>query len=806
MAATGVPLFIPAVAANGTVASSFKLNGWVPTSAGAPTATRRTFYTDPELATPAANPATLGAAGRVVYVNPALSYAFTITDAAEAVTYDTIYVPAELDAAGAAVLTALNVATYAALTALTAAVGLVDNGIYYTYARTTEEDGGAGFWRYDSASTATANGGTIMAIDGGGAGRFFRLYTGALQARWFTPFDNSTDETTTLQAAITAATNAVLDLPPATALVTQLTLPNNIRIVGMGPGITTIKRKNSTGAITSVLYATGKNNITLEDFTVDGNKANQTNAATNIAYDTSCYNVHFKNIETKNAKAVGGSFGSGITLADTADFTNDTWSSVEGCTIRDNDTYGLNALRCLNLRLENNLAEGQTSNAGLAVNDFTLPVPSSPTNQYIIVVGNIMKGNASGLEMFGFRSSNTAIGDVGSDSNFISRAIVIADNVAYSNTGYGLAVQADSVSITGNILDSNGSNTSNGNMLLNARYFSCTGNIFRRGYYFGLDAGGSRDGLIVGNEFHETGNVANQCIALNLGAVRYATVRGNKFSLNGGTGASGGAYNIFATRYDGASATNWLPWSGTQLTIEQNDITINDTDVVGINVSQGYEGVTIRKNVIRLVAAGTPLQIYTPGASTLIEDNQVYSESGTTWTPTVTSAATIVVPDYGSHFAVSGTATISNIRTTSSDFMYQKVGYVIQTSGGSGYTSQPTVSFTGGGGSGAAGVAALGADGVVYGVYMTNYGSGYTSTPTVGFSGGGGSGAAATAYVGIEPPYGREITLLFADAAILDTGPGNLYLASDKTGSAFGLSWTKLGLRFGNAYEISRGV
>ena len=94
MAATGVPFYIPAVAANGTVASSFKVNGWVPTSAGAPTATRRTFYTDAELTTPAANPATLGASGRVFYVNPALSYAFTITDAAGAVTYDTIYFPA----------------------------------------------------------------------------------------------------------------------------------------------------------------------------------------------------------------------------------------------------------------------------------------------------------------------------------------------------------------------------------------------------------------------------------------------------------------------------------------------------------------------------------------------------------------------------------------------------------------------------------------------------------------------------------------------------------------------------------------
>jgi hypothetical protein len=99
MAALGVPFYIPAVAANGTVASSFKLNGWVPTSAGAPTGTRRTFYTDAALTTPASNPATLGASGRVVYISPSLPYAFTITSADEGTTYDTVYVPAEPDLA-----------------------------------------------------------------------------------------------------------------------------------------------------------------------------------------------------------------------------------------------------------------------------------------------------------------------------------------------------------------------------------------------------------------------------------------------------------------------------------------------------------------------------------------------------------------------------------------------------------------------------------------------------------------------------------------------------------------------------------
>lgn len=74
------------------------------------------------------------------------------------------------------------------------------------------------------------------------------------------------------------------------------------------------------------------------------------------------------------------------------------------------------------------------------------------------------------------------------------------------------------------------------------------------------------------------------------------------------------------------------------------------------------------------------------------------------------------------------------------------------TNQGSGYTSAPTVGFTGGGGTGAAATATLGTGasaGKVVTITITNPGSGYTSAPTVGFTGGAGSGAAATASYGI---------------------------------------------------------
>jgi hypothetical protein len=82
---------------------------------------------------------------------------------------------------------------------------------------------------------------------------------------------------------------------------------------------------------------------------------------------------------------------------------------------------------------------------------------------------------------------------------------------------------------------------------------------------------------------------------------------------------------------------------------------------------------------------------------------------------------------------------------------------------GSGYTSTPTISFSGGGGSGLAGTVIRVNDRVTA-VQITNHGSGYTSAPTISFSGGGGSGATAVA---VLPVIGSE-NIIVANNIIYD--------------------------------------
>lgn len=87
-------------------------------------------------------------------------------------------------------------------------------------------------------------------------------------------------------------------------------------------------------------------------------------------------------------------------------------------------------------------------------------------------------------------------------------------------------------------------------------------------------------------------------------------------------------------------------------------------------------------------------------------------------------------------YAPAGTATLVNMVT-----------WVNVTAGGNSYTVAPTVTISGGGGTGATAVAYIN-EGQVTSVVLTSGGTGYTATPTIAFSGGGGgSGATATASI-----------------------------------------------------------
>lgn len=70
------------------------------------------------------------------------------------------------------------------------------------------------------------------------------------------------------------------------------------------------------------------------------------------------------------------------------------------------------------------------------------------------------------------------------------------------------------------------------------------------------------------------------------------------------------------------------------------------------------------------------------------------------------------------------------------------------TNAGASYETDPSVAFTGGGGSGATGVAVRSGSNTVASVTILTGGESYETAPTVTFSGGGGANATGTAVIG----------------------------------------------------------
>lgn len=117
----------------------------------------------------------------------------------------------------------LSVATYAALTAVAAAFRF-DDMLVYVASRATDGDGAEGYWRFDAASSATANAGTVLAPDIG-TGRWIRVDLQFYKPEWFGAIGNgSTNDTVALQACATA-------VRLAGGGVIQLTATKNYRIV-----------------------------------------------------------------------------------------------------------------------------------------------------------------------------------------------------------------------------------------------------------------------------------------------------------------------------------------------------------------------------------------------------------------------------------------------------------------------------------------------------------------------------------------------------------------------------------------------
>lgn len=106
-------------------------------------------------------------------------------------------------------------------------------------------DGGGGLFVWDSASSATDDGGTVISLDVGGSGRFKRIYDGFVNVKWFgATGDGTTDDTDAIDDAVAfvvAAAAKTLYFPKGTYKKTsKITIDNNVCLLGDGRKASTL--------------------------------------------------------------------------------------------------------------------------------------------------------------------------------------------------------------------------------------------------------------------------------------------------------------------------------------------------------------------------------------------------------------------------------------------------------------------------------------------------------------------------------------------------------------------------------------
>jgi hypothetical protein len=155
-----------------------------------------------------------------------------------------------------------------------------------------------------------------------------------------------------------------------------------------------------------------------------------------------------------------------------------------------------------------------------------------------------------------------------------------------------------------------------------------------------------------------------------------------------------------------------------------------------------------------IIYDGTQFQLLNPGT--------IYIDDASITLPKLADSAFGISMING--YLTADVTTTANALTVKLKTKNSGVSSISVVSGGTGYTTAPSISFTGGGGSGATAIATV-ALGAVTAITVTNPGAGYTSAPTVVFTGGGGSGASATAVYG-DPSTLEPVVMLFRDSPI----------------------------------------
>ena len=356
------------------------------------------------------------------------------------------------------------------------------------------------------------------------------------------------------------------------------------------------------------------------------------------------------------------------------------------------------------------------------------------------VVGNTCWNNQTGIVIGNFNQTNREPPTYGNANPDVLGALV-AQNCAFSNSGYGISISGRNILVTGNLLVDNG--PAGGGMLVNTGYCRVANNMIINSGGFGIDAGGSIHVELSGNYCD------GQTIGIGIGGSQNCTVRGN-FIQDCTTGIM--ALNVES---DGR---------GTNFGISCNNLEIAGNRInygaggYGIVLQDAPQLVVVRDNIVSSGTSGDPLNALVPYTDSVVLRNNIVNFDDTFAVNPVAANGvnTLVYPDLLDRVTVSqSTGAVQSIISATAQRTEGMITYIKVTNGGSNYANA-TVSISGTG-SGAAASAWI-ANGAVIGVYITARGSGYGPGTQVSIT-GDGTGATATVQVGLPVLEGRRLEI-----------------------------------------------
>ena len=457
-----------------------------------------------------------------------------------------------------------------------------------------------------------------------------------------------------------------------------------------------------------------------------------------VQVSPSCRATLFDTCTFKNA--MGPTLGSGLTIQarDGVDGPPSA-HTIRHCTFLNNNVHGLWLQAAAGSSVES-CSASRNGAYGLCL-DFNDPSFSQVVRN-CSVVGCRSWNNQRGISIGNYNELNTEPPRWG-PANPDARDILVAENVCFDNSAYGVAASGLNLSVINNQVSiTNGLPTASG-FLFNACQSRLSGNSASGFGQFGIDAGGCIDAEINDNF------VSGFQVGINAGGGLGVKVRGNRLfgNLRGIT--------AFQVETDGAGNNFGLACK--DLRIEDNSVQLPSRDASGIAVFDGPQNVRVSGNDLSSVADDI-------SAGILIHTDQAVITSNR-WNGSASYVAEAV--QIGGLSYLRAPEIVDTVRVPStgkpiSGFIGQhqfeisgQISFVRVTQPGSGY-SKATVTIAGSG-VGAEGTCYV-RHGLVIGIALTSGGSGYGAGDTQVLIKGDGQGAAALAFVGLPVLEGRRLT------------------------------------------------